>query len=431
MDVFLQILGLLIACAILTQVILTLYASFRQQRTSLQLLRQRVENAQEAAKARRLEQERASRQTDLLWNGFRKFEIQQKVYEDQDGNICSFYLMPHDKKPLPPFKPGQFLTFQLNLRRQDEPRHPIKPIVRCYSLSDSPNSQNYYRITVKRMPPPPDKPDVPPGLVSSFFLDQLKEGDILDVKVPGGHFVLDTTQEMPVVLIGGGIGMTPLLSMLNAMVESGSRREAWFFYGVRNGREHLMKDHLERLAASHKNLHLYVCYSAPTDRDIQGKDYHGKGRMSIDLLKRLLPSNNYQFYVCGPPPMMATMIQGLKDWGVPNEDIKFEAFGSASVKKTTWQIAEAASVVTRDRTITFHRSGKTCQWDPHMGSLLEFAEANGVFIDAGCRVGNCNTCLTAIKEGKVRYLRDPDVMPEKGSCLTCISIPDDNLVLDA
>lgn len=366
---------------------------------------------------RRFERER----TELSWNGFRKFQIARKSLECE--GIRSFYLRPHDRKALPPFNPGQYLTFRLNIAGQP------KPVVRCYSLSDSPKG-DHYRVTIKKLPPPRDKPDAPPGLSSSFFYDQLHEGDIVDVKAPSGHFYLDMTKQAPAVLIAGGVGITPVLSMLNAIVETGSKRETWFFLGVRNSKEHIMKDHLSAIARENENVHLHVCYSNPGEDDVAGEDYHHGERVSVDLLRNLLPSNNYEFYFCGPPPMMNSLAEGLEAWGVPESDVNYEAFGPATVKKVQKapeiKPAEAAAIE-----VKFIKSGKSCAWDPEIGNLLEFAEANGVSIDFGCRAGNCGTCITAIKSGEVRYVGEPGEMPEAGSCLTCISVPKGSLALDA
>ena len=242
--------------------------------------------------------------TELSWNGYRKFVVARKSPECAD--VCSFYLAPHDGKPLPPFHPGQYLTFQLT-----PPGQP-KPIIRCYSLSDAPTHPDRYRVTIKR---------VPQGLSSNHFHDTIKEGDILDVKAPGGHFYLDLTTTHPVVLIAGGVGLTPILSMLNAIIASGQRREVWFFYGVRTRDEVIQKDHLAQLPPE---IHQHICASGEP----------GGERVSVDLFKRLLPSNNYHFYICGPPPMMSALTADLKAWGVPDERVHFEAFGPASVKKT-------------------------------------------------------------------------------------------------
>ena len=103
------------------------------------------------------------------------------------SQVCSFYLQPHDEKPIPGFDPGQFLTFQLNIPAQP------KAVVRCYSLSDAPRP-DMYRVSIKRVPPPRDNPDAPPGLSSNHFHDNVKVGDILDVKEPSGRFFLDMSK---------------------------------------------------------------------------------------------------------------------------------------------------------------------------------------------------------------------------------------------
>ena len=364
---------------------------------------------------------------EFSWSGFRKFEIARK--NPEGGGICSFYLRPHDGKTLPAFDPGQYLTFRLDIAGQP------KQVMRCYSLSDSPKP-DYYRVSIKAVPPPRDKPEIPPGLSSNFFHDQLHEGDILDVKAPGGHFFLDTSKHTPVVLIGGGIGLTPVLSMVNRIVDIGSTRECHFFYGVRNSKEHVMKEHLERLAAENENIHLHVCYSKPDDDDVEGRDYQYAERVGADLFKRVLPSSNYEYYFCGPPPMMNTLFEGLREWGVPEKDINYEAFGPATVQKkkeadTAADKAPAAASGEASFEVKFEKTGTSVAWDPSIGSLLDFAKENGVDIDFGCRAGNCGTCITAIKSGEVDYISEPGEKPESGSCLACVSVPKGPLVLDA
>ena len=379
------------------------------------------EKISQIADRRQFERQRS----ELSWNGFRKFEVERKEIEAE--GVCSFYLQPHDRKALPPFEPGQFLTFQIN--HPDQP----KPLIRCYSLSDSPNHPQYYRVTIKRVPSPRDNPDVPPGLSSNYFHDLVQAGDILDVKAPSGHFFLDTTKHAPVVLIGGGVGLTPVLSMLNAIVETGSKRETYFFYGVTNSSDHAMKNHLHKLSLEHENVHIHVCYSKPHTDDLVGEFFHHEGRVTVDLFKEILPTKNFEFYLCGPPPMMTSIVEGLEEWGVPEDRINFEAFGPASVKKAKREVAQAveAENIGAEINVTFARSGKTIAWSPVAGSILEFAEEQGVMIDSGCRAGNCGTCITAIKEGDVSYINEPGSPPEAGSCLTCISVPKGNLILDA
>ena len=344
-------------------------------------------------------------------------------------DVCSFYLKPYDEKPLPPFLPGQYLTFQLKI--PDQP----KPVIRCYSLSDSPTERDYYRVSIKRLGPSPTEPDAPPGLSSNYFHRQLNEGDILDVKAPAGHFYLDQSSDKPVVLIGGGIGLTPVLSMLNTIVRSGSRRETWFFYGVSNRSDHAMYEHLNAIRKAHDNVRIVVCYSRPSEDCVEGTDYDHAGFVGVDLFKKLLPSNNYQFYICGPPDMMDAVTNALSEWGVPESSVNLEAFGPATVKrnKSSEQVQDAAAAAASGEgiEIVFARSNKTLHWKPSDGSILEFAEENGVKLDSGCRAGNCGTCVTAIREGEVSYLSEPGAEPEAGTCLACIAVPKCRLVLDS
>ena len=361
-----------------------------------------------------------AKQLNLSWNGFRKFKVVSKVEETSD--ITSFYLAPHDGKELPEFLPGQFLTFQIPVPTQPH------PVIRCYSLSDSPFHPERYRVSIKRVLAPRDNPSSPPGLISNYFHDSLNENDIVDVKAPSGHFHLSMAKKFPVVLLAGGVGITPLLSMLNAITEMGSQREVWFFLGVRNKKDHVMKEHLEMVARENENVRLRVFYSAPDETDVLDEDYHVKGRVNVENLKTILPSSNFDYYICAPPPMVKDLRKDLADWGVPKKNIHFEAFGPATVKGCKAEPGKASGVKIN---IQFEKSGKTLVWDSKSESLLDFAELNGISIDSGCRAGNCGTCLTAIKHGKVELVGEPGSEPEAGSCLTCISIPKEDLTLDA
>ena len=387
----------------------------RQQRITLERLR--LQMAETRLRCREVEQ------IKLVWNGYRKFTVAKKMTECDD--VCAFYLKPHDGKALPAFKPGQYLTFQLDIPGRD------KPLVRCYSISDSPHHTDYYRVTIKKEKAPKDRPELPPGAASGYFCDLVKEGDILDAKAPAGHFFLDMAKANPVVLIAGGVGVTPLLCMANAIAASGSKREVWFFFGVRNEREHIHKAELEKLAAETDNIHLHVCYSRPDAHSEKGRDYQHEGRVSLELLKELLPSNNFEYYLCGNGAFMKSITEGLEAWGVPEKDIYFEAFGPATVKKKVAPPSPTETVHLSKLTVTFSRSGKTARWEPSAGNLLEFAQAQGVRIESGCCAGGCGSCLVAIKSGEVDYLKPPDAEPEVGACLTCICRPKNDLVLDA
>jgi ferredoxin-NADP reductase len=364
------------------------------------------------------------------WTGLRNFKVARKVVEDQAHQICSFYLTPEDGKPLPPFLPGQFLTFKLPVASVSG----AASVVRCYSLSDAPQD-SAYRVSIKRAPPPSGS-SWPPGISSNFFHDAVVEGSTLQVRAPGGHFYIDET-DAPVVLIGGGIGITPMLSMLNWSLAKQPGREVWLFYGARNETELMMQGHLEKLATAHPNFHLHICLSDPanTGAGADGSDlpYRHRCRVTVDLFRSMLPLKPYHFYICGPTPMLTSLVPALEDWGVPDARIHFEAFGPASIprKKRVELAATPATEAAEPIWVHFSKSGKQLQWQPGMASLLDFAEANGISVDSGCRSGSCGTCQTTIRSGEVAYTQTPDSDPEPGNCLMCVCTPKSTLTLEA
>lgn len=360
------------------------------------------------------------------WSGFRKLRVNRKEIEDGVQSICSFYLVPEDNLPLPAFQPGQFLTFRLDVPTLDGN---TEQIVRCYSLSDAPCPE-FYRISIKRIPAP-SRSHLPPGRSSNYFHDHVKVGDMLQVRAPGGHFYINRG-DAPVVLIGGGIGITPVLSMLTWCLAEQHGREVWLFYGVRNSSELIKQSHLEALAASYPNFHLRLCFSDPLHGDQLGGNYRHQGRVDVALFKTELPLKPYHFYICGPTPMMESLVLGLEAWGVPESRIHYEAFGPASIKRApSTMTAESGTTTQSDIVVTFAKSGKQLPWKPGMASLLDFAEANGVKVDSGCRAGSCGSCQTTIKSGKVAYGHAPDFDPEPGSCLLCSCTPKTSVTLEA
>lgn len=357
------------------------------------------------------------------WSGTRKFRLDRVVEEAKD--ICSFYLVPHDGKGLPSFDPGQYLTFQLDVPGQE------KNVIRCYSLSDSPLEKDYYRVSIKRLDPPPKAPDAPPGVSSNHFHRNLRAGDILDCKAPGGNFYLDMAAHGPIVLIGGGIGITPMLSMLRSIALSGSRRETWLFYGVCDKSEVVQGKHLRELEAAHENIHVRLCFSNPREGvDFEGEDYDFAERVSVALMHSVLPSTNYDYYMCGPGPMMTSVTEDLAAAGVPDAQVHYESFGPASVKKSVpAKPAESESAVSYK--VKFSKSGKELDWKASDGPILDFAEANDIELECGCRAGSCGTCAIAVRSGQVDYVDEISAEPEEGSCLACMAVPKGDLVIDA
>lgn len=356
------------------------------------------------------------------WQGFRPFIVRRKVAEST--TISSFYLAPEDGAPLPPHTPGQFLTLKLSIPGLS------RPMIRTYSLSDSPHSTEY-RISIKRESHPLDR-----GIVSgsTYLHDQVDSGNRLMVAAPRGDFFLDPDGQTPLVLLSGGIGMTPMISILNDIVDSGRKRRVWFVHGTRNGLHHAMSEHLRRIAAENDHISVHIRYSQPRPEDVQGRDYDGPGHVTVELLKQLLPDKDMDFYLCGPTHFMHSLIKGLWEWGVPDSSIRVELFGpeTLTLEGTRPVGRPTGEVRTEERyEIVFSQSGITAQWNPECENLLNFAEEQGVFPDFSCRAGICQTCGYPLLKGEVEYDFEPLAPPYPGQVLLCRTRPKSDLVIDA
>ncbi|MCX7227530.1 MAG: 2Fe-2S iron-sulfur cluster-binding protein [Burkholderiales bacterium] len=373
--------------------------------------------------------ERGAR-TEAAWQGLRAFRVTKREYEDAARSQCSFHLQPVDGAALPAFRPGQFLTFTLDVAAPGpDGAMATRSVTRCYSLSDAPDP-THYRVTIKRVPAPPDHPEYLAGLASNQFHDRVQVGDVLQVKAPGGNFFIDPDPNVSVVLIAGGIGITPMMSMLRGCAAVQPQRPVHLYYGVRHGREQAFKLELEALAAAHPAFRLNVVYSCPDPTDLVGRELRHAGRIDVALLQRTLPPGRHPFYVCGPPGLMQSLVPALADWGVPVADIHFEAFGPATVRLPGAAAADGTAQVT-DVDIRFTRSGRTLVWDGQDATLLDFAERHGVAVESGCRSGGCGSCETRVLAGSVAYASPPDHAPAAGHCLLCVGRPASPLVLEA
>lgn len=264
---------------------------------------------------------------------------------------------------------------------------------------------------------------------------------------PRGKFTLEDSSTRPVVLISGGVGVTPMISMLEQLDKDrkgcGCSRQVWFIHGSKNSEVHAFGDYVRSLANDWPCLRTHVRYSRPLDSDIEGKDYDSVGRIDVDLLKSLLSLDDYEFYLCGPTPFMGSVFDGLKSLNVSDERIHYEFFGlGATLHKERPGSFESLAKQLGDRapvTVQFVRSGIEATWDPTKGSLLDLAESEGLRPAFSCRSGICQTCTTRIVSGNVDYLEPPMVQPEEGDALICCSYPrakedaadvDEKIILD-
>jgi nitric oxide dioxygenase len=250
------------------------------------------------------------------WTGFRCFKVARKVVESKE--IASFYLKPADGKPLGGFKPGQYVSVKryIDALGHDQPRQ--------YSMSDAPHG-DYLRISVKRER---GSEAIAPGVISNVLHDGVDVGDTVEVSAPAGVFTLDMDCDTPVVLVSGGVGITPMISMLASLAKAPTARRIVFAHACRDGSVHAFKDWLNQCAATHGNLSKHVYYEALGKDDVPGVDYDGQGRLDLVKLvdEQLIRTAN--FYVCGPLPFMLAQKATLERLGVGVTRIHTEVFGS-------------------------------------------------------------------------------------------------------
>ncbi|WP_164101149.1 NO-inducible flavohemoprotein [Candidatus Laterigemmans baculatus] len=253
------------------------------------------------------------------WEGFKDFVVDRKVVESDC--IASFYLKPADGSPLAPHRPGQYLTIRV-------PGQEAYTTMRNYSLSARPGV-GYYRISVKREGPL--TPEGQPGHVSNYLHDHVQEGGIVEVGPPCGEFFLDVKaaaeESRPLVFLSGGVGITPVLSMLHEAVEAKLERDIYFIHGAVNGRLHAFGDEARALAAQHDRVQTHFCYSQPREPDVAENRCDSQGFINVDLLNEILPSLDCEYYLCGPKPFMAGLYNALRHADVPESQLNFEFFG--------------------------------------------------------------------------------------------------------
>ena len=249
-------------------------------------------------------------------------ELEVAKVEKESEIITSFYLRRADGKPLYRWEPGQFLPIRVTIPGRTE------PALRTYTISTCYNP-DFYRLSIRR-----GEGD---ALVSQFMHANAKAGFRLHALMPRGKFVLDQSSDRAVVLVSGGVGITPMMAIAEHIVEEGRRtgnyRPIHFIHGAQNGRVRAFGKRIQELAAEHPTLSVHVCFSGPSPEDKIGVHYDSKGRVDSSLLTALLPPGDYDFYLCGPSEFMNSLYSGLTATGVRPERIHYESFGPGTVLK--------------------------------------------------------------------------------------------------
>lgn len=345
------------------------------------------------------------------WVGDRRFCVARK--EQESESAISFYLSPLDGTSLPVYLPGQSLSLRLDISGQGE-------VVRNYSLSRSRPHENCYRITVKREPAPMGSENLPPGVASNFLHDVVEAGRELVVRAPSGRYFIDESDDVPLVLLAGGIGITPLFAMLESAAATG--RTATLVYAARDEANRAFREDIDKLVASHGELKVIYLSEEPVAAPLRTNTR--QGRLTGELIDEL-DVDHSSIYLCGPPAFLERTRDLLREKGVAPGRIHIEAFGAKLDHGRKGNECDSAAT----RRVKFLKSGIETFWTPAMGSLLDVAEMQGLRPAFGCRAGTCETCATPLVEGAVEYL-ELVVPPSPDLALICCSIPSDDVVLD-
>lgn len=355
-------------------------------------------------------------------NQFKDYTVTR--VESESESIKSFYLQPADGDRIYCHRAGQFLPIDISLPGFES------TLQRTYTISNAPNGE-YFRLSIKREPA--SKPSLRAGLSSNFFHDHVRVGSKIRALPPRGKFLLEESSSRPVVLISGGVGITPMIGMLQQLQSEsagcGCQRDIWFIHGAKNSAVHAFNEYLRKIGQEWPCLNVHTVYSKPLASDVQGQNFDSTGHVDKDLLKSLLPLDDYDFYYCGPPPFMEALHRALKSLNVADERINYEFFGPAAAPKTTATVtlkSVAGKVNNRGAVkVEFTRSGITTSWDPSKGTLLDLAESEGLQPMYSCRSGICQTCSTKVISGEVSYRESPMIEPENNEALICCSYPSD------
>lgn len=312
------------------------------------------------------------------------------------------------------FKPGQFLTVRF---RADGREH-----VRCYSISSPPGSRGHLEITVKRL-----------GLVSGALHAAVRPGSVLHVRPPAGAFLYPAGDDRPLAFIAGGVGITPLMSMLRHAIEEEPARRAVLFYSVRTPKDIAFRDELMMLSRRHSQFQAIIAIS-----NVETSTEFFPGRIDASLVTAMMPDIRHAIcMLCGPPPMLDAMTNMLAELGVPKGQINFEVFqaaiaASAGPPDATEPAMPPPAPGAAPPSVSFKRSGVAAAIEPGQ-KLLEIAEGCGAAIPSLCRMGVCGTCRTKVVSGKVRcaskVLDEQD--RKEGFVLACVSEVLSDCVVDA
>lgn len=338
-------------------------------------------------------------------------------------NVKTYRLMNPLGGVLPfSYLPGQFLTLTV--------APDGKPVKRGYTIASSPTQHDYAEITVKHEEG---------GVVSGFLDNQVHQGDLLEASGPSGSLTFTGRECQCILLIGGGVGITPLMSVLRYLTDRSWPGDIFLVYGCKTPREIIFREELDYLQRRHPNLHVVLTVS-----NANGAEWKGPtGRITKELIVQFVPDIVSRYvHICGPVPMMEATKSILAELGVPKDRVKTEAFGPALGKPepvrpkaespaATGTEAQVAEVTLP--TVSFARSDRSAPL-PSDKVILDVADEIGVEIDNSCRVGTCGVCRVKLLSGQVTMAVEDGLEPgdrEHNIILACQAKSTGNVVVEA
>jgi ferredoxin-NADP reductase/DMSO/TMAO reductase YedYZ heme-binding membrane subunit len=344
-------------------------------------------------------EKKPSRRATSFWSG--DLVVASITQETHDTKTFRFALPAGGKLPIT-HTAGQYLNITLPIDG--------KRVKRSYTISSPPTRSGYLEITVKR---------AADGYASHYLHDVVKEGDRLHVSAPAGKFVFAGHESDRVVLIGGGVGITPMMSVIRSLADRAWTGEIHLFYSVRTRSDVIFGDELARLAEKHSNVKLHITYSSEA------------GHITREMLENAIPGlRRGPILVCGPAPMMTAMRALLVGMGIPDSDVLEEAFVSPGSSGTDAPIESVGEGI---KNVQFSRAKKSVEL-PGGLTVLEAAEDCGVTIPYECRSGICGQCKTKLVSGRV-VMESQDALTTSdranGVVLACQARPVGDVVVDA
>ena len=355
-----------------------------------------------------------------FWSG--ELVISRIFPESHD--VKTFRFTPVDGGPLPfTHVAGQYLNLALTIGG--------RRVNRSYTIASSPTRNAYCEISVKK---------TPGGYASHHLHDTWREGQLVKVSAPAGKFVFAGAPSDPlrVVLIAGGIGITPMMSIVRSLTDRGWMGEIYLLFAVRAVRDFVFRDELAYLRSRFPELHVRVLVSADPDTSWEGP----RGHITRDVIAEFVPQLTAgPVLLCGPDPMMTAMRQILVGMGVPDADVWQEAFVSRpDVEPAAGEVDGVATAVSGEALsagatarLAFRRAGKIIEIGTDQ-TILEAAEAHGVDLPFECRSGICGQCKTQLVSGRVTMAVQDALSASdraKGFILACQAHALTNVEVDA